>query len=253
MDKAADLADPAAVEAARKQARAAHEQAAALLEQLAKDFPAFELEQRLKQLAEKGAANAKANLEQLARFDPNAPEGDQRRAIQEMRERLGATEQEHRQLQADAEQIAEAGKILEMAAKFQQIYQNQVSVTKRIRTIAEEIHKGNDQNRRLLPSLAETQQKNREELDKFAAELARRAGALGDPSLAPLKDSALKFVEELRLADPQSAMQSAAEEGKQGAANDAFVQAELARSILEGLMKNQDDPFLSLIPISEPK
>lgn len=245
MERAADLNDPAAVEAARKQAQAAHEQAAALLEELAKDFPAFELEQRLKQLAEKGAANAKANLGQLAKFDPNAPEGDQRRAIHEMRERLGATEQEHRQLQADAKQVAEAGKILEMAAKFQQIYQNQVSVTKRIRTIAEEIHKGNDQNRRLLPSLAETQQKNREELDKFAAELARRADAFDDPSLTPLRDSALKFVEDLRLADPQSAMQSAADEGKQGAANDAFVQAELARSILEGLMKNEGDPFRS--------
>ena len=245
MDAAADRDDPAAVEAARKQAHAAHGQAAALLEQLAKDFPAFELEQRLKELAEKGAANAKANMEQLAGFDPKAGEGAQRRAIREMRERLGATGEEHRQLQADARLVAEAGKILEMAAKFQRIYQNQVSITKRIRTIAEEIHKGNDQNRRLLIPLAETQQKNREELDKFAAELARRANALDDPALAPLKESALAFTEALRMADPQSAMQGAADEGKQGAANDAFVQAELARSILEGLMAKKDDPFSS--------
>lgn len=243
MDKAADLNEPAAVEEARKQAQEAHAQAAGLLEQLANDFPAFALEERLKQLAEKGAANAKANLEQLAGFDTKAAEGDQRRAIQEMRDRLGATEQEHQQLQADARQVSEAGKVLEMAAKFQQIYQNQVSVTKRIRTIAEEIHKGNDQNRRLLPSLGDTQQKNREELEKFSAELARRAEEMDHPALAPLRASALKFVEELRAADPQSAMQSAAGEARKGAANDAFVQAELARSILEGLMKKEDDPF----------
>lgn len=243
MDKAADINEPAATEEARKKAMAAHQQAAALLEQLANDFPAFQLEQRLKDLAAKGAADAKANLEQLGKFDAKAPEGDQRRAIQEMRDRLGAREQEHQQLQADAKLIAEAGKIMEMAAKYQQIYQSQVSIANRIRTIAEEIHKGNDQNRRLLPSLAETQEKNREALDQFRSELKRRAESLDNPALAPLKDSALQFLEDLRLADPGSAMDSAAKEGKQGVANDAYVQAELARSILEGLMQKEDDPF----------
>ena len=139
--------------------------------------------------------------------------------------------------------VAEAGKILEMAAKYRQIYDTQVSVTNRIRTIAEEIHKGNDQNRRLLPSLAETQEKNRAALDKFAADLKSRAENLDDPALAPLRDSALAFLEDLRAADPQSVMDSAAKEGRLGVANDAFVQAELARSLLEGLMKKEDDPF----------
>ncbi len=243
MDKAADLNDPAAVEEARKKAAAAHEQAAALVEQLAADFPAFQLEQRLKDLAAKGAADAKANLDQLAKFDPKGTEADQRRAIREMRDRLGAREQEHQQLQQDAKFIAEAGKILEMAAKFQQIYQTQVSLTGRIRTIAEEIHKGNDQNRRLLPSLAETQEKNREALDAFAAELKRRCDGLADPALAPLRDSALGFLEALRLADPQSVMDSGTKAGRLGVANDAYVQAELARSLLESLMNKENDPF----------
>ncbi len=243
MDKAADIGDPAGVEEARKKAAAAHQQAAALLQQLAEDFPAFQLEQRLKELAQKGAADAKANLEQLAAFDPEGTEADQRRAIREMLERVGAREQEHRQLQQDARMVAEAGKILEMAAKYRQIYDTQVSVTNRIRTIAEEIHKGNDQNRRLLPSLAETQEKNRAALDKFAADLKSRAENLDDPALAPLRDSALAFLEDLRAADPQSVMDSAAKEGRLGVANDAFVQAELARSLLEGLMKKEDDPF----------
>ncbi|MCW1885692.1 DUF4175 domain-containing protein [Luteolibacter flavescens] len=243
MDKAADLNDPAAVEKARQDATAAHQQAAELLEALANDFPAFELEQRLKDLAAKGAADAKQNLEQLGAFDPKGGEADQRRAIREMRDRLGARQQEHQQLQDDAKTVAEAGKLLEMAAKFQQIYQTQVSISKRIRTIAEEINKGNDQNRRLLPSLAETQDKNREALDQFASELKKRAEACTDPALAPLAESSLQFLEALRLSDPQSVMESGAKAGRLGVANDAFVQAELARGLLETLMQRQDDPF----------
>ena len=243
MDKAADLNDPVAAEEARKKAMAAHERAAALLQQLADDFPAFQLEKRLKELAEKGAADAKANLEQLGKFDPKGTEAEQRRAIREMRERLGAREEEHRQLQADAKQVAEAGKVMEMAAKFQQIYQNQVSITNRIKTIAKEIHQGNDQNRRLLSSLAETEEKNRQALDEFAAELQKRAESLGDPALAPLKDSALQFLEDLKQANAQSAMDGAAQAGKQGDANGSFTQAELARSLLEGLMHKENDPF----------
>lgn len=243
MDKAADLNDPAAVEKARQDAIAAHQQAAALLEQLAADFPAFELEQRLKDLAAKGAGDAKQNLADLGKFDPKGSEADQRRAIREMRDRLGAREQEHRQLQEDAKMVAEAGKILEMSAKFQQIYQTQVSLASRIRTIAEEIHKGNDQNRRLLPSLAETQEKNRQALDEFAAELKKRADACKDPVLAPLVESSLQFLEALRLADPQSVMESGAKAGRLGVANEAFVQAELARGLLEALMQQEDNEF----------
>jgi hypothetical protein len=242
MDKAADLNDPQAVEEARQEAMKAHQQAADLLEQLAQDFPAFELEQRLKELAAKGAADAKKNLEALEKFDPAAGEAAQRQAIREMRDRLGARQQEHQQLQQDAALAAEAGKVLEMAAKFQQIYQTQVSIAQRIRTIAEEIHKGNDQNRRLLPALAETQEKNRQALDEFATELRKRAEAARNPALAPMVQSALDFLEALRLSDPQSVMESGAKAGRLGQANDAFVQAELARGLLETLMQ-KDEPF----------
>ena len=242
MDKAADLNNADKVDEARQQAVAAHQQAAELLEQMANDFPAFQLEKRLKDIAAKGAADARENLNDLDAFDPKASEGEQRRTIAKMRERLGARQQEHQQLQQDARMVAEAGKILEMSAKFQQIYQTQVSITKRIRTIAEEIHKGNDQNRRLLPMLGETQEKNRQALDAFAEELRKRAGRINDPALAPLASSALEFLEALRLSDPQSVMESGAKAGNLGDANGAFVQAELARGLLETLMQ-QDNAF----------
>jgi hypothetical protein len=223
-------------------AKQAHQQAADLLEQLASDFPAFEVEKRLKDIANNAASDAQANLDQLEKFDPKAPAAEQEKQIEEMLERLGARQQEQEQLQQDAALMAEAGKILEMAAKFQQIYQTQKSLSDRIRTIAEEIHKGNDQNRRLLTSLADTQQKNREALDEFAAELKKRAEATTKPALADMVASTEEFLQALALSNPQSVMDLGAKSGRQGASEDAYVQAELARALLETLMA-KPNPF----------
>ena len=236
MKEATDANDPEASEKAREAAEQAHKQAAELLEKLADDFPAFEMEKRLKEIAKNAAGDAKKNLAQLKNFDLKASAADQKKAIDEMLERLGAREEEQKQLQKDAELMAESGKIMEMAAKFQQIYQTQESLSKRIRTIAEEIHKGNDQNRRLLSSLADTQEKNREALDKFATELEARADAVTRPELAEMIESTKQFLDALRMSDPQSVMDLGSEYGRQGAAEDAYVQAELARALLENLM-----------------
>ncbi len=242
MDKAADANDPAAAEKARQESMEAHRQAAALLDQLAKDFPVFEIEKRLKELAEKAAAAAKENLEALEKFDPNALAADQRKAIQEMRDRFGKNQPQMEELQKDAAAIAEAGKLLEMAAKFQQIYQTQQSLVKRMNALAMEIARGNDQGKRLLASLGETQEKNREALDEFSRELEERANSLTNPMLAPMRDSALEFLQQLKLSDPGGVMSAAASYAREGLSNDAATNAELARAMLETLM-SQPSPF----------
>lgn len=238
----ANPADPKAMESAQEAAKQAHQQTAELLEKLAEDFPAFEMEKRLKELANEAAAEANKNLAQLGQFDPNAPAAEQKKQIDEMLERMGAQEKKQEQLQKDAGLMAEAGKIMEMAAKFQQIYQTQESLAKRILTIAEEIHKGNDNNRRLLKSLADTQEKNREALDEFAKELKKRADAIDNPALQDMVDSANEFLDALALSNPQSVMDLGAKSGRDGAAEDAYVQAELARALLETLM-SKPNPF----------
>jgi hypothetical protein len=242
LEKMRDAKEPAESEKALEAAKQAHQKAAELLEQLASDFPAFEMEKRLKEVAQNAAGDAKANLEQLGKMDPKAPAAEQEKQIKEMLERLGAREDEQKQLQQDAALMAEAGKILEMAAKFQQIYQTQESLSKRIRTIAEEIHKGNDQNRRLLGSLADTQEKNREALDEFAAELKKRAEETKNPALQDMVASTEEFLQALALSNPQSVMDLGAKSGRQGASEDAYVQAEMARAMLETLM-SKPNPF----------
>lgn len=230
--------DPAALEKAKE----AHRQAARQLEALARDFPVFEMEKRLKDLASEAAAAAQANLDDLAKFETNANAQMQQEAIKKMQERLGRKQQDREQLQQDAKTVTEAGQVLEMAAKFQQIYQTQQSITKRIETIAKEISLGNDQNKRLLASLGDTQQKNREALEDFARNLEQRANALKDPTLQPMRDSALEFIQRLRLADPGSVMEAAAKHARDGASTNALANAELARGMLETLMQ-QNQPF----------
>ena len=244
LKKASDAADPAAIRQAADAAKNAHQQAADLLDKIAKDFPAFDLEKRLQDLAEKQAGDIRENVKPLEDFDSKAPKAEQQAAIDEMLKRLGRQQPKAEELDDDIRKVNQAASLLEMAAKFRQIYESQANLAKRFATIVEELRHGDDQNRRLLPSLAETQQKNRTALDDFKTELRRRADALpkDDPDLTPLIDSALKFLDELTEAAPETLMDAAAKHGKAGEAADAFANAERARAILERLL-SEPEPF----------
>ncbi|MFU8894662.1 MAG: hypothetical protein ACNA8L_13660 [Luteolibacter sp.] len=230
LEEMRDAEDP---QAAKENAREALEKAADLMDDIAGDFPAFELENRLKELAEQQAEALRDILEQLENDPPD---------IDNMLEQLGRNQQQQQQLDDDAQFARDAARILEMAAKFREIYENQVSVTKRFRTIVEEFMRGDQQNRRQLPALADTQEKNREALDSFKIELRKRIEALenADPALGPMIDSALRFLQELDVAQPETLMDAATTHGKAGQANEAFTNAELARALLERLLQEED-------------
>ena len=244
LKQAAEKADPEATAKAAQAAKQTHQKAAELLDKIAGDFPAFELEKRLRELAEQQADDLRENIEPLENFDPKAPKKDQDAAIEKMLDRLGRRQGQAAPLAEDLEQVKQAATLLEMAARFRQIYESQKSLAKRFGTIVEELRLGEDRNRRLLPSLAQTQDKNRKALDDFKTELRRRAEALpnDNPNLAPLIDSALKFLQELEIAAPETLMDAASAHGKAGQANDAFTNAELARALLERLM-SEPEPF----------
>ncbi len=244
LKNASEAGDAPAIEKAADAAKKAHQQAADLLDKIAKDFPAFELEKRLQDLAEKQAADVRENVKPLEDFDAKAPKADQQAAIDEMLKRLGRQQPRAKQLDDEVHKVNQAASLLEMAAKFRQIYESQANLAKRFGTIVEELRQGDDQNRRLLPSLAETQQKNRTALDDFKIELRRRADALpkDDADLTPMIDSALKFLDELTEAAPETLMDAAAKHGKAGEAADAFANAERARAILERLL-SEPEPF----------
>lgn len=243
LKEAVEKGDKEAIEKAAEEARKAHEKAADLLERIAGDFPAFEMEKRLKELAEKQVDDLRENLEPLQNHDADAPKEEQLKAIEEMLGRLQRRQHEADRLDDDADFVNHAAQLLEMAAKFRQIYESQVSLAKRFGTIVEELRLGQDQNRRLLPMLGETQEKNRTALDEFKVELRRRIDALpADPNLVPLVDSALRFLLELEVAEPETLMDAAAGHGRAGETMDAYTNAERARALLERLL-SEPEPF----------
>ena len=254
LKEASEKGDPEAIKKAAEAAAKAHEKAAELLEKIADDFPAFELEKRLQDLARKQAGDLRENLDPLKNLDPNAPKEEQQQAIDEMLKRLGRQQPQADELNQDLAQVAQAAQLLEMAAKFRPIYESQVNLAKRFGTIVEELRHGIDQNRRLLPSLADTQEKNRKALDDFKTELQRRLDALpnDNENLAPLADSAAQFLNELTEAAPETLMDAATKDGRAGDSGQAFANAEQARALLERLL-SEAEPFQQAAKGQAPK
>lgn len=246
--------DPEALVDATKKAAEAQQDAAELLEKIADDFPAFDLEKRLQDLAREQAEDLHENALLLQTIKPDIHPEELRKEIDDMLERLGRQKDQLDELDDDVISIKQMATLLEMAARFRQIYDSQESITKRFGTTVEELRRGEDQNRRLLPSLAETQLKIRLTLDDFKIELRRRIDVLpqDDENLTPMIDSALKFLQEIDIAAPETSMDAATKHGKNGEAMDAFTNAERARATLERLM-SEPEPFPEAAKCQAPK
>ena len=244
LDEAVDQGEAAAIREAAEAAADAHRRAAELLEKIARDFPAFELEKRLKELADQQAGDLRANLPPLADLDPAAPRDQLKAEIDEMRQRLGARQEMEERMADDFALAREAARLLEMAAEFRRIYDAQANLAKRFGAIVEELRHGIDRNLPQLKGLAETQRKNRAALDGFKLELQRRLDALppDHEALWSLAESAAAFLDELTAAQPETLMDAASENARAGDARGALDQAELARALLERFLEKQD-PF----------
>jgi ABC-type transporter Mla subunit MlaD len=244
LDQAVDKGDAKAIREAAEAAAEAHRKAAELLEEIAGDFPAFELEKRLKDLAERQADDLRANIAPLRDLDPAAPPEDLKAQIEELRQRLGARQEMEERMAEDFELAHQAARLLEMAAEFRRIYEDQANLAKRFGAVVEELREGIDRNLPQLMGLAETQRKNRESLDGFKRELQRRLDALpaDEPALGALAESAAAFLDELTEAQPETLMDAAADHARAGDARAAFDQAERARALLQRFLDKQD-PF----------
>lgn len=236
------------------QAAADHQKSLDTLNKIKEDFPAFEIEKDLSDLAEKQAQDLENNLEQLKELDPQAPSEELKKKIDDMLGNLRKREEQKQKLDQNIEQIQEHVKFLSLAMQFRKIHADQQSIVKRIATIVTEIQQGIDLNRRALPLLAETQDKNREKLLEFSRNLgaAIEAAPKEMESLLPMIDSATEFLSELKTAAPEAPMQNAAENAKGGRSTEAVQQAQMALTQLERLLK-LEGPFPEAARAQTPK
>lgn len=245
MDEAADIGDPDGLEESRQQAENAHAKAEELARKIAEDFQAFSMEKRLADIASEAADALGANKAELGELDLTKGEAAARLAIKKMQERLGATEKRAKEILFDAEEVKQAGKVMEMAAKYQQIYQAQKSLVERIGTIAEEIAKGTTRNAVQLEKLGRQQELNREALVEYAVELEKRAADL-PPAFAQMQRDVDDFLSMYRQLDIPNPMAAAAEAANKGKSIEAFTNAQLALSLMERLMKKPGNGFCEM-------
>lgn len=243
LEEAANSGDAEALEKARAEAQKKLENAAKALDRLASDFPAFEMEKRLAELAGENAEILRETSKALAEAAANGPEALAARA-REGAKKLGALAEENEELAADAHLANEAAKIMEMAGRFARLRADQESLMKRLQEAAVRIQRGDAEGARMLQPLGETQAALRRELDELAAELLRRRRAMANlEELEPMRAQVGEFLLRLAELDPGSVMQSAADAAKNGESRAAAERSERALALLDELFETPGNGF----------
>lgn len=215
---AADSGDPAATEEARKKAFEAHEKAAKIFEQIARDFPIFELDEALSKSAAQTAQKLLDNAKDLAAMQQQAP-GAIADGVPALQQRLGDSEREMAEAIADGERALAAARVFDQMGIFGQIIDRQRELVKDLNRAAEQIRRGEMQAAQALSDLARDQKEIADDLRKFETELGK---ALDDlpAEYSAMQDEGRKFLELLEgyevppLMDESTAAAQAADSQK---------------------------------------
>ncbi|MEM9080222.1 MAG: hypothetical protein AAGC74_05955 [Verrucomicrobiota bacterium] len=205
------------------------------LQMLAEDFPAFEMENRLGEVAESLNEALGENLADLHLLDFEGNWHEMWDLMEQMGQRLGAPMRKAEKLREEAEIVKAFGRIAEMAAKFREIYERQKSLEERNKAIAQEVMRGVLRNSVQLKKLAEMQERLREEFLGFDEELRKRGEDLPF-ELVEVQEGVKQFLERMRGLGIAEAMEAASAGGRAGESLEAVRSATLARELLEQLL-----------------
>jgi hypothetical protein len=236
MEQAAASGDAEATAKATEAAAAALENARKTMEQIAKDFPAFEMEKELAVAAAEATKPVQEARQLLQALGPQPDPAKAAEAARQAMEKLGAAQAPMDEKKQDAELVAQAGKVLELAAELREIHANQKSLSDRMLNLAKELASGHDANAAQLEGLARLQKDNAERLRQTARTLKERAAAL-PPELSTFKSDVEEFSQALEDAQIDSLMDEAAKNAEGGRSTDAASNALMAFQSLDLLFQ----------------
>jgi hypothetical protein len=239
---AAAPGDPARA-AALTAARQAAQDAAAALETLAADFPAFDLEARLAPELKRLAGVLQGQAERLGQTSADSP--NLATLAGQLLSELGAAGAGPGQLAQDAETAARVAEVMACASRFRELVRRQTEIVGRLRRYSSQ-ERVPDSEAGALAVVGQLQRENRESLVNLVADLRRRAGEL-PADFASLATSAMAFAAQLEALEVPAVMDQAvqAAEACQGVA--AHRAAQLALERLEQLLSDcQGHAFGSL-------
>ncbi|WP_395745505.1 hypothetical protein [Prosthecobacter sp.] len=222
-------------EALSKEDRAAvqkaMQQAQELAEAMAKDFQAFDAEKQVAAEAQKIAEMMKSMQQRLA--------GGSKDDMEKMKQELGEAAKRTQQIKEKGKQLAEIGRVLEMAAEFKAMHAQQRQLTKQLEELAHQIMLGDMRNAAKLDSLSRQQQAVLDRWKEWLPELRAAAEAL-PADQAELKKEALDFANAADAAGIQRSMETAMQQAKKDNTPNTFVNSQLALVGMDTLMNSDN-------------
>ncbi|MEX2580234.1 MAG: hypothetical protein WD342_14345 [Verrucomicrobiales bacterium] len=241
--EARDGGDAQAEASAREAAAGSAADAEKLFEMLAKDFAAFDIEQTAIDQAQATLGTIRSISDRL---DPAHGEiSDEQLA--DMLEAIGAKQKDAERLRKTAEEVASVGRVMEMAAEFARLAQDQDMLTRRLKRFEAETRSADVP---FLNALGEDQQELREQLEAFAEELGERVRELpsGYDSLAV---NASKFADELKQTKIEFDMETAGKAAGNEDGSSAFQYSSLALEKMNALMQSEESQEFSAMANGE--
>lgn len=222
--EALDKGDKAAAQQAMQQAQE-------LAEAMAKDFQAFDAEKQVATEAQKIAQMMQDMQQRLA--------SGSKEEIEKMKQELGEAAKRTQAIKEKGKQLAEIGRVLEMAAEFKAMHAQQQRLTKQLEELAREIMMGDMRNAAKLDSLSRQQQSVLNRWKEWLPELRAAAEAL-PASEADLKKEALDFANAADSAGIQRSMETAMQQAKKDNTPNTFVNSQLALVGMDTLMNSDN-------------
>lgn len=235
VERAAKTADPAALAEAVAEAAAAQREAAKWFESFAKEFPAYATDKQLSELAGGLKEQLEQNAGSLEKQNAWRQPAEAAKLARQMAEALLPGQQRLEAEQANAEEYAKVGAVLEMAAELQAAREEQTQVSEALTHLAEEMALGNTNHRHQLPDLRARQMENQRRVERVRRELPKRLAEL-PPGYDDLRAGGEKVLDGLDLLQIPQQMAGAAAKAGEGKLTGAAADAVLARANLDQLL-----------------
>ncbi len=233
-----DGADESELQALKDALAEAMENARGVMDALADDFPAYDIESTAAALWRESADALAAQQEQLGRMNLGDPQADETLAA--MRERWNGPENEEwDNLREDAETLDRIHELMELAARLSAVVENQRDLT---RHMDREVNRAGGVDTETIRDLGEAQDDLREELESVAHAIKDAVDALpNEPRYYSLRESAMEVTTLIYLLQIPVDMEDASEAGREVRPGAMLTHANRALESLESLLEQCSD------------
>lgn len=206
-------------------------EAAKNLEQLSKDFPAFDAEQQMASTLAESTARAQNAADRLAQLQ--ASQADLGSQLDEIRKQFDQEQAPLEEMLANKDELETVGRVMEQAANFRQLVEQQRQLANWIERMSQE----NPPDAGALSSAAQYQEQLRQMTEKMPDQIRQAAQQIPDGSeYEKLKMDAMKFAGQLEASGAQQSMQKAESSAKNTNAPGASQAARQAQQQLSSLL-----------------